>query len=193
MSLSKGLNADESKMLRSLLQRAHEDGSLSGLLPTLGFETYDWSEVGALEEDMSAAMNDASKRRLVSPDRLDAKHGQTKQLSSKAASTAGTKSPTKESSVKIDFAKMKMPSDVQSIEDWGTTIMAEGKVAPRQMSYAELALSSEAEIQRYLRWLMSNVNAKNLPQYQDLAHYLHVAKYGEASGPNGFNRVRKTG
>ena len=67
--------------------------------------------------------------------------GQTKQLSSKAAPAAGTKSPTEENSVKIDFAKMKIPSDVQSIEDWGTTIMAEGKMAPRQMSYAELAPS----------------------------------------------------
>ena len=76
MSLSKGLNADESKMLRSLLQRAHENGSLNVFLPTLGSETSDWSEVESLEEDMSAAMNDASKRRLVSPDRLDAKHGQ---------------------------------------------------------------------------------------------------------------------
>ena len=110
MSLSKGLNADESKMLRSLLQRAHENGSLNVFLPTLGSETSDWSEVESLEEDMSAAMNDASKRRLVSPDRLDAKHGQTKQLSSKAAPAAGTKSPTEENSVKIDFAKMKIPA-----------------------------------------------------------------------------------
>ena len=193
MSLSKGLNADESKMLRSLLQRAHENGSLNVFLPTLGSETSEWSEVESLEEDVSAAMNDASKRCLVSPDRQDAKHGQTKQLSSKAVSAVGSKSPTEESSVKIDFAKMKMPSDVQSIEDWGTTIMSEGKMAPRQMSYAELASSSEADIQRYLRWLMSNVNSKNLPQYQDLSHYLHVTKYGEASGPTGFNRVRKTG
>lgn len=107
--------------------------------------------------------------------------------------TSGSKSPSEEGSTNIDFAKKKMPADVRSIEDWGTTIMSEGKMATRQMSYAELASSPEADVQRYLCWLMSNVNAKNLPQYQDLSHYLHVTKYGEASGSCGFNQVHKTG
>jgi len=71
------LHADESKMLRSLLQRAHETGSIETFLPALGSEASDWSEIESLEEEAPAAMNDASKRRPVSPDRKDANHGQT--------------------------------------------------------------------------------------------------------------------
>ena len=194
MSLSKGLNADECQVLRSLLQRAKQTGSIEAFLPSLGSEASEWSEVGHDEEVSFVGMNDASKRRLVNQDQHDGTHGQTKQCLSEPTVSAESQSPPSAVAVtKIDFSQKEMPTDVKNVEDWGSTVMAEGKMAPRKMSYAELAASKEVEIQRYLRWLMGNVNAKNLPQYQDLAHYLFFTKYGEASGPAGFSRIRKSG
>ena len=169
------LTEEERSCLAVLLHRAKAHGEFEYMTgprldsgPELDFEA------DALFPDLGA-MSDASKRRM-DDEGYQAKTGRVKQAPIQPSGKST--SPT-------------LPSDVSSLEDWGTTIMKIGKFEKAGLSYQELAASTQKDTQKYLSWLMKSLNDSFNPQFHDLVSYLHATEYGKSASSSGFVRERK--
>ena len=184
MSHSKALSSSEAQTLRELLERVKRTEFLSEFIHPEDLALQEWDELET--EDVSLAMNDASKRRFTEMSEGDANHGKTRQEPIRPGACPGQSAGSDGLSPSIPI----LPKDVKDLSDWGSTIMKIGKFASQQMSYHEMANSQDAEISKYLTWLMKSVSERNRAQYQDLVQYLKMIKYGEPSSV-GFVRERK--
>jgi len=212
MSLSKqaALTLEEAQLLRSLLARVQASGTMSQFadaLPTPEFEEDSDGEFEHLENELPV-MSEATKRRMIadSAEEVDTGYGRTRSCAAGGASRAAAAEvpslmPKAKAAPVIPKAKAApvnpsgtegIPADVVSLVDWGTTTMEIGKMAPMELSYAELAQSGDPAVQRYLKWLMSALTDRFKPQYHDLVAYLNAIDYGKVpSGSTGFVRNRK--
>lgn len=194
--MSHRLTAEEQAVLRELLRKARESGSLEELLaPSEPSSDVDdeFELPEEVEELLEPPMTDASKRRLTGPSENPPGYGKTRQLPLAPKNKPATKAKSKATSSRADARLsnvVQLPEDVKDIADWGSTIMETGKLAPMGLSYAQLAESTDSEIQKYLRYIAKSITDRHNPQYHDLLAYLNTIGFGVV-GPSGFNRRRQ--
>lgn len=204
--MSNSLTADEKRHLLALLRRVDDPEALHHLLGDVGTQAALQFQMAAegLESEFSGseealamgfepvqAMNDASKRRLVAENENFGYGAAAKQMPRPPSLAASaTQSPVPETS--------SVPGDVVDLDDWGTTIMLEGKFGNLQKSYYELASDRSPEVVRYCIWLEKALTDKMKPQFHDLVAYLKTARAlrpeifdPAGSSGVGFVRVRK--
>lgn len=193
MALSKpaALNPEEAKLLRSLLARVRATGTDSDFADALQPSEFEEDSDGEFEHLTGGpVMSEATKRRMVadSAAEIDAGYGRTRAC----AAAPPFEVPTMRASGVPPTSTATMPADVATLEDWGSTVMEEGKFASAKMSYAEMVNSSDKAVGRYLKWLMSALTDKFKPQYHDLVAYLNAIDFGKTpAGTAGFVRNRK--
>ena len=192
MALSKpaALNTEEAKLLRSLLTRVQASGTASQFADVMTPPEFLEDSDGDFEHLTGGlpVMSDATKRRLVadSPTVIDHGYGKTRSCA------AAFEAPSLRTDHAVTASSADLPEDVKNMKDWSATILEIGKLAPKALSYAELAESDDPAVKRYLKWLMSALTDHHQPQYHDLVAYLNVFEYGKkAAGASGFVRHRK--
>ena len=78
------------------------------------------------------------------------------------------------------------------MKDWGSTVLQVGKYGKTGQTYAELLKTDDAEVKKYLTWLMKAIRENFDPQYHDLVAFLKKSEFGVKSA-NSFVRTRKSG
>lgn len=150
------LNAEESKLLRSLLARVRASGTASQFADALPPSEFEEDSDGEFEHLNGAmqGMSDATKRRMVadSVTEVDAGYGKTRSCAAGVTFAVPTVRPTQVGSSGQSATPTAIPSDVTNLDDWGATVMEIGKMAPSKLSYAELAKSPDPAVVRYLKW-----------------------------------------
>ena len=162
-----------SSAVDELLQRVRDEGSMDSLLKELGYELGEFELVR--ESEGQGSMTDASKRRMV-----DEASPLPQRPMVRAAKTR---------------ASSKLPSGVSSMEEWGRTLVTAGKFEKHEISYSELASSSETSKVKYVQWMIHQSGRSDLsPVVQDMADYFVAnAREKEGHGPciPGSSVVRK--
>ena len=67
-----------------------------------------------------------------------------------------------------------VPADVGSTLLWSQTLITFGKLKPQELSYLELALSSDADHVSYVKWIQGHSSDRSSPQLVDLSQFLKV-------------------
>ncbi|CAK9107745.1 unnamed protein product [Durusdinium trenchii] len=162
-----------SSAVDELLQRVRDEGSMDSLLKELGYELGEFELVR--ESEGQGSMTDASKRRMI-----DEVSPPPQMPMVRAAKTR---------------ASSKLPSGVNSMEEWGRTLVTAGKFEKHEISYSELASSSETSKVKYVQWMIHQSGRSDLsPVVQDMADYFVAnAREKEGHGPciPGSSVVRK--
>ena len=156
--------------IRELLRLVQEEGAMGALVQEIqenhGFELID--------EDLCGAMHDASKRRRdETPDQA-----QIPVLPpAKGASKCELASPTD---------AVKLPDGIESVEQWGRTVLSAGKFAADGMSYHELVTSTKQEITSYCEKMLSWQTRQDLSApFRDFIEYLK-AYYAQKAPQHGY-------
>ena len=148
-----GTDSQLSKAVQDLLRRVREEGSITALMAEL---SGDFQEVELVPSSQDhGSMTDASKRRMT-----EAEQEPIRRRSSPVQNSSG-------------HGYELLPSGVKSFEQWGTTIIEAGKFGKQEMTYNELASSSETSHVKYVSWMLNQSGREDLsPVIRDLANYL---------------------
>lgn len=148
-----GTDSQLSKAVQDLLRRVREEGSITALMAELSGDFQEFELVPSSQDHGS--MTDASKRRMT-----EAEQEPIRRRSSPIQNSSGHGSEL-------------LPSGVKSFEQWGTTIIEAGKFGKQEMTYNELASSSETSHVKYVSWMLNQSGREDLsPVIRDLANYL---------------------
>ena len=162
-----------SSAVDELLQRVRDEGSMDSLLKELGYELGEFELVR--ESEGQGSMTDASKRRMIDEVSTPPQMPMVRAAKTRASS--------------------KLPSGVSSMEEWGRTLVTAGKFEKHEISYSELASSSETSKVKYVQWMINQSGRSDLsPVVQDMADYFVAnAREKEGHGPciPGSSAVRK--
>eukprot|EP00435_Cladocopium_sp_Y103_P074475 s50_g49.t1 len=144
--MSSGAPAELSPAIVELLECVKRENSMDRLVSVLSR-----SDTESEFEMISGAMTDGSKHRFVEESRDDRRRPE--QL------------PVK--------PQVPFPKGIQSMEEWGATLIISGKYAKADMSYDELAGSTRQEHTSYCSWLISQKGRDDLTApIRDLVNYL---------------------
>eukprot|EP00435_Cladocopium_sp_Y103_P017469 s1627_g4.t1 len=159
--------SSNASLLKELLIKAREDGSLQHVMASLLADTGD-SGFELISE--GGSMSDASKRRMTSPPPCLSADRPEKEL----AMSGSTEDKNKVSSSPASFG-MKLPTGIRSVDAWGSTLLEVGKYRSLEMSYAELASSVAQDHRAYCSWLLTQQHRVDLTApMKDLIRYLIV-------------------
>ena len=162
---AKPLTCEESKLLRSLLDRM----SVAGREP--GSEEFDLSEKVAL-----GSMSDASKRRLMAESEL--MDGEFEHLEMPKSKYGGTKGGQNSQESTHQFPeKVELPPGISNLEDWGSTVCRLPKVKSLGLCYTELVDDPKTH-QEYLEWILAHGSGRG-GRLEDLYLFLKAIKYAE--------------
>ena len=152
--------------IRELLRLVQEEGAMSALVQEIqenhGFELVD--------EDLSGAMHDASKRRRdETPEQAQIPVLPLNKATSKCE-------PASHSDA------VKLPEGIDSVEQWGRTVLSAGKFAADGMSQT----SSKQEISSYCEKMLSWQSRQDLSApFRDFIEYLK-AYYAQKAPQHGY-------
>ena len=162
-----------------------------------------------LPEISAGSMNDSSKRQRSvegygekGSTRTSAASPRTPGRNLRGDGSAGsTMEPTRRGSVKAVAPAgppppfpvgrvVGMPNDVNTMEEWGRTMIRFGKFASRGWTYADLVAEDSDETRSYIAWSMPRVKSGG-DQLRDLAQYLIARK--DQGNLTGFRSVSPSG
>ena len=166
-----------SKAASELLQLVRAEGSVGPLLAELESEFCEFEMIDEKGGSGGGAMSDAAKRRLVDHE----EPAPTRQM------PLPTHAPGVKGSYRSKGSSMAktLPEGIESLEQWGKTIIETGKYGKQDLSYAELAQSPDTTKVKYVQWLTAQGSRSDLsPLMQDLTSYLAMYhEQGSEAGP----------
>lgn len=75
-----------------------------------------------------------------------------------------------------------LPPGVDNLTTWGSTVLGFGKLADRDLTYEQVATSTDDVVKKYVKWVKAQADASE-GLLKDLAFYLLAFDY-EAGGRN---------
>ena len=193
-------NAKDQKQLEELLRKAHSQGlSLSQLgLPQIGATSSEFDSEFSFVEPTGGTMADSCKRRdegtdenpftkksALSLDALDSVEGGGYTFKSLEKEFGSSPLTHREVVNTMDSTELpSLPAGVPDVATWGKTLIKFGQFGKQNMTYYELASSSESRCQGYTKWCKDHgKGAKG--HLRDLVDYLshYDAAHGVSQAP----------
>lgn len=176
---------EDNAKLQELLQRAQQSGALpapSSMFPSPNLEGNEPDEFTLVS--MPGAMTDAPKRRAVdlgenpktgtSPKKVPPVISQPAVVAASSAYAPGVTTPTPLSSNET-VSEYELPTGVKTLYDWGDTVFTHGKFKDRDLTYAEVRMSSDPEAVSYVKWTLDHCG-KNQGWSKDWYEYLKACE-----------------
>ena len=172
MSSSRDLSRDVAKMLNQFGSRAQEIGMSPQELAmhlTEKAEILFANEFELISGD--GAMTNGSQRRMKNPPAAMPK--------ARMAKSRGRVSQS-DGNFDCEEPQESLPKCIESFARWSECVLEMGRYAKDELSYGDLASSTLADHQSYVKWVLHNPKKAPNPRYLDLMQFLEL--YQELTG-----------